>query len=106
MKTGDVGTELVFTVKEKVIINGITEIKIKDLTNVIKAEMIYRGYKFTSTKECIILEPKTNGKVKYIVESGDFPRECNYNTQIKLTFNDGEIYYSDDFSIIVDGVIG
>ena len=105
MKTGDIGPVLIFIVKKKEIKNGITEVSLVDLTNVTKVEMLYRGYKITNTKECTILEPKTSGKVKYIVESGDFPRECNYNTQIKLTFNDGEIYYSDDFSIIVDGVI-
>ena len=77
-----------------------------NLTNVLKAELIYRGYKVTYIKECDILEPKTSGKVEYVVESGDFPREYIYNAQIKLTFIDGDVFYTDKFSIVVDGVIG
>jgi len=99
MRTGDAGTELIFNIKDK-------DNKLVDLTNLLKAEMIYRGYKVTIVKECIVILPKTSGKVKYVVESGDFPREYKYNTQIKLTFIDGNVFYSDNVSIIVGGVIG
>jgi len=69
--------------------------------------MIYRGYKITYIKdEFTLIEPKTSGKIKYVVESGDFPREYKYNTQIKLTFIDGNVFYSDNVSIVVGGVIG
>ena len=68
--------------------------------------MIYRGYKVTTVKECIVILPKTSGKVKYVVESGDFSWEYKYNTQIKLTFVGGNVFYSDNVSIIVGGVIG
>ena len=106
MKTGDIGTKLIFTVKDRQVKDGEIIISIVDLTSATKVEIVYKGYKVVSKKECTILEPRTNGKVMYIIESGDFPREYNYITQIIVTFDDGNMFYSDSFSIVVGGVIG
>lgn len=95
MKRGDVGTTLLFTVKSKA---GT----IVDLTDATTAILIMKLGDTKSEKTMTIDTPKTDGKVRYITQTGDIPISGSLDLEVKITFSDGKIFTSSRIHHVVD----
>lgn len=95
MKSGDVGTTLLFTVKDK---TGV----VLDLTNVTSATLVMMLGSTRSEKALTIGSPKTNGQVSYITVPGDISKSGSLDMEVRVLFSDGRIFTSSRIHHVVD----
>lgn len=96
---GDVGNELIFTIK-----NEATN-EVVNLTNATSVKLIMKYQRIKVEKNCVILEPKTDGKVMYTIEENDLPVSYTYRFQIVVTFSDGDVFHSNIISEKVEDIL-
>jgi hypothetical protein len=95
MKRGDIGTTLLFTVKDKA---GT----IVDLTDASEAKLIMKLGETRLEKAMTVIVPKTNGQVSYVTISGDIPISGSLDMEVRIKFSDGKTFTSSRIHHVVD----
>jgi hypothetical protein len=99
VKKGDVGNRRTFIIKD-------SETKqVVDLTTAESAVLIWKVNGVRQERECVILEPFTDGKVQYSFVAGDLDIHGDYHFQVRINFSGGAIFTSTEVTEIVDDIL-
>jgi hypothetical protein len=88
MKKGDVGTDLIFVVKDK---DGA----IVDLTGAMSAKLRIKINDNTVVEKDMTFVDRPNGKVKYKVETGILSEPGDLQMEVMITFDANNIFRCD-----------
>jgi len=95
VKVGDVGTELVFIIRDQ---DG----KVVDLSQAVSVTLVMRLGDTRLERTCDILPPASEGRVRYRVAAGDLASAGSLYMEVRVQFADGRTFTSNRITQVVE----